>query len=317
MAIATKYIGWLLTLLLFLLGNPNTFAQVAVDAQLDSTYIRTGDRLRLQLQLRHTPGLKVLDPDLSPLGQVENLEILEERPWDTLGVSPDYILEKDVYLTAWDSGYYEVPRLAVVYQHMDKSDTLYTPSIPLKVDLLPADTFELAPIQSIMEEPRTIEDILTHPALLIMIGLAIFTGIFLLIWRRNKGPATPRPEVRRPPHEIALEKLQLLEASRLWQQGQIKQYHSDLTHIFREYLENRFAIQALEQTTPEILQQLPDQLASTFRQQIRELLQTADLVKFAKAKPPEDFHRQAMVAVRAFIEQTPPPEEPEQKETDQ
>jgi len=75
-------------------------------------------------------------------------------------------------------------------------------------------------------------------------------------WKRRKARKSGKPDQRPPPrpaHEIAFEQLALLKEKKLWQQGLIKQYYSEATEIFRRYLENRYAMQAMEETTDEIL----------------------------------------------------------------
>lgn len=73
----------------------------------------------------------------------------------------------------------------------------------------------------------------------------------------KKAPEGRRAEKPLLPHELALQKLVALQQQKLWQKGDVKPYQSELTFIIREYLENRFNIQALESTTDEIVQNLP------------------------------------------------------------
>ncbi|MFQ5446939.1 MAG: hypothetical protein ACE5FF_08395, partial [Saprospiraceae bacterium] len=92
-----------------------------------------------------------------------------------------------------------------------------------------------------------------------------------------------------------------------WQKGQLKAYHSQLTHIVREYLENRYGIRALEETTDEILHQMRNMnMGDMLTEKMTALLQTADLVKFAKAHPPADYHDRAMTMAETFILETKP-----------
>ena len=93
-----------------------------------------------------------------------------------------------------------------------------------------------------------------------------------------------------------------LKAEKLWQQGQVKTYQSRLTHIIREYLENRYNIPALESTTDEILHYLKKvDFDNQWKDKLQNILQIADLVKFAKAKPPVDFHDQVLKEAEDFV----------------
>ena len=78
-----------------------------------------------------------------------------------------------------------------------------------------------------------------------------------------------------------------------------------MTYIVREYLEGRYGIQALEQTTDEILGQMKGiQLSAELVPKMTRLLQTADLVKFAKAEPPADYHDNAHALGEEFVRAT-------------
>ena len=93
-----------------------------------------------------------------------------------------------------------------------------------------------------------------------------------------------------------------LKEEKLWQQGQVKEYQSRLTYIIREYLENRYEVPALESTTEEIQRSLKQvDFDSSWKDKLSNILQVADLVKFAKAKPPVDFHDQVWKEAEDFV----------------
>ena len=75
-----------------------------------------------------------------------------------------------------------------------------------------------------------------------------------------------------------------------------------MTYIIREYLENRYEIPALESTTDEILRSLKDvDFDESWKHKLQNILQVADLVKFAKAKPPADFHNKVLQEAEDFV----------------
>ena len=83
-----------------------------------------------------------------------------------------------------------------------------------------------------------------------------------------------------------------LDEKLLWQNNKVKEYYSELTEIVRGYIERELKVPALEKTTDEILETLKDfndvETIKTSKETInklKELLQEADLVKFAKSKP--------------------------------
>ena len=69
---------------------------------------------------------------------------------------------------------------------------------------------------------------------------------------------------------------------------------------------------ALEQTTDEILQQLSYlQLSDDLITDTEQLLSVADLIKFAKADPGVDIHAATIERVRRFVRETMMPDIPE------
>ena len=65
-----------------------------------------------------------------------------------------------------------------------------------------------------------------------------------------------KPKVIIPADVVALNNLAALDKKELWQTGEIKAYHSEISEILRSYLENRFQILALELPTFEIIKNL-------------------------------------------------------------
>ena len=123
----------------------------------------------------------------------------------------------------------------------------------------------------------------------------------------KKSPVQPSRKIKKSPpaHIIALKKLSKLKAEKIWREGKVKEFQSQLTYILREYLENRYKIQALEQTTGEIVHSLQKiKLDNKDIDTIKNILQIADMVKFAKAKPEEDINERFLNETIDFVERT-------------
>jgi hypothetical protein len=195
-------------------------------------------------------------------------------------------------LAIYDVGIFEISGPSFLLE-----DQNFVPTEPVRiVVILPPeiqkslqDSVAIAPIKPIIEEPLKIED---FKYIFIILGLVILISLlyYYLVVKKKQEPSEPIVILKyTPPHLVALEKLQELKQKQLWQQGNIKDYQSELTYIIREYLENRFEFGALEMTTGEILARVPNQVN---KEELQKILQIADLVKFAKANPPEDLHSQ-------------------------
>lgn len=108
-----------------------------------------------------------------------------------------------------------------------------------------------------------------------------------------------------PAHVLALEQLAQLKEKRLWQQGLIKPYYSEVTEIVRRYFENRYGFMSLEKTTGETLEDLRRYaVAHPALDETARILRCADLVKFAKYEPLIPEHEEMLTVAFDIIEKT-------------
>jgi len=140
--------------------------------------------------------------------------------------------------------------------------------------------------------------------------LLILLIYFINRYYKNK----PVPPLVEPPpipaHIIALEKLDKLKAEMLWQNGKLKQYHSQLTDIVRDYIERRFYLPALEQTTEEIIFSFRNVAVDKESMgKLKQILILADLVKFAKELPLPNENEISMTNAYDFVNGTKKDEE--------
>ena len=277
-------------------------AQTEAVAAFDSGYVETGNPFVLHLMVPQQYGAP---------------ESVDFSSWDTLAAAPSILgqsgwqakgnqLANDVSLLVFDSAQLSLPPLAVVFPG---GDTLYTNSLELKVLPTPSpdDLADMLDIKDIYREPTNWRDYL-WPVLPIVIGVLLFAFVvWWLLLRRKKTGLRATRTLAQPPHELALRQLAELERKQLWQTGQLKKFYSELTHIVREYLEQRYNIPALESASDEILRLLLNtSIPAPLLTPLSELLRWADLAKFAKGAPPEHFHAQALREARYLVEQTKP-----------
>ena len=214
---------------------------------------------------------------------------------------------------AWDIGIFQFPELAIQIDTsggrqlrimpLEQNDLIVIPPEGVVVE----DTTQvIAPILPIIKEERSIHEHLWF----LYLNLAAIAIVLLLLYlfRKQKIRKKALEEeqiIIRPAHEVAYEKLDDLDKKQLWQQGKIKEYQSELTYTVREYLENRFGIQALESTTGEINRSLKEvDFDAKHAEDLTQILQIADMVKFAKAKPAESIHQDFMTKARSFVDET-------------
>ena len=124
---------------------------------------------------------------------------------------------------------------------------------------------------------------------------------------------------------MPLQELEKLKNEELWQHEKVKDYYTRLTDIIRIYVEDRFGIATMEQTTFEILTSLKGNEAMIEKKSVndlKEILELADFVKFAKLTPLPDENHRVLSTAYLFVKETtveavtevPAPAEPKGKE---
>jgi len=250
-----------------------TAQRVSVSAEVDSTMMVIGDKFKLHLVATYPQNAALESIDLTALKEIENVDIEAETDWDST------VVGRQILLNIYKTNRIPITVAAVILQ----------------------DSVQLADIKDILREKANWEDYLF---LIVAFGLICLAVLGYYLWKRKEDlkTAPPPPEIIIPAHEIALTALTQLKGEKLWQQGDIKTYQSRLTYIIREYLENRYEVPALESTTDEILRSLKNvDFDSSWKDKLQNILQVADLVKFAKAKPPADFHDKVLQEAEDFV----------------
>lgn len=267
--------------------------QAMVMPERDSLVI--GDPLPVKLIIQAPKGIQVQVPSIEAVmaGMAEKnpqgdyLELVEAQDLQSRQTSDFNVIEQQFTITAWNEGYYEFPKLAFVAQSNGQSDSFYSSPVVIRAKFpatVTSDSTYIADIKPVLEEPTYWSDYLPY----VWMGLGALGIIVLVVLmvrfirhRNNKPLLPPSPE------EQALRQLEELQQAR----GDAQLYHAGISFVLRQYLNHRYELRALENSTEEIYLQLAALPAShplvAYRNDIIEVLHTADLVKFAKASPLE------------------------------
>ena len=108
-----------------------------------------------------------------------------------------------------------------------------------------------------------------------------------------------------------MQKIEQIKEDKIWQSEDSKEYYTQLTDTLRQYIKERYGFNALEMTSFEIIQKLQEVNDEEAIAELRELFQTADLVKFAKYSTLVNENDRNLVSAIEYINQTKL-EEPEQ-----
>ncbi|MBK8845400.1 MAG: hypothetical protein IPO27_02130 [Bacteroidetes bacterium] len=281
-------------------------AQPQVSAKLDTNFIKIGDQTSLRLSATLTQkekGIWFAVPDT-----FNTIEVILRDTIDTIASANGFLLSQRIVITSFDSGLHTIPPL-YLRSNLDSSATgigIGTQPIMLGVQTIPVDTTKaIKDIKGVIDVPFDIMDYIWY--IVGAIALVVLAGVLIYFLRKRKlKPVVLEKKIpTRPAHEIAFEKLNELKEQKLWQQGNYKQYHTQLTDIMRQYLEHRYRINAMEFTSDEIMQSSTiQQLAATDNIKLREMLTLADLVKFAKTIPIGGENERSMTDAFDFIKST-------------
>ncbi|MGL4599448.1 MAG: hypothetical protein ACRCYO_18135, partial [Bacteroidia bacterium] len=232
-----------------LLVSSHVFAQVRVEAEatLDKKEIRIGEQTKLNLRLNYREGSQksvviwpVLNDSLAYGIEKLSGDSIKNKLVDKNSVL--YEQTQSFTVTSFDSGVYQVPAIRFIVDQ----DTVYSLPLELRVQTIPVDT--TLPIKDI----KTIAEVPPPPPLppdyslwyWIGGGLCVLSLLSFIIYRvvknrKNRPKVVAVPERVLLPHEQALEELQRLRVERAWEHGNLKQYHTRLAEILRDYVAAR------------------------------------------------------------------------------
>jgi len=281
-----------------------------IRSAIDSTQLLIGDQFHIDLWADMPATGTVAWPQFADT-LTGTIEVVEATVLDTVRKeNGDLTVHQRLTLTSFDTGFMVIPPINFLFDN-DSSKLQQTEPMLVLVTELPVDIeAEIMDIKGPMEVPFNWKKMLWWVLL-----FHVVVGAILLLMRwwkyRNRKPVVVSERVipTRPAHLIALEKLEALRLKKLWQSDRSKEYYIELSDIVREYIEFRFGIMALEQTTDETVRSLQiTGVEAELLQTLKGMLQLADLAKFAKYRPLADENDRSMDVAKEFVTRTIPME---------
>lgn len=296
-----KYLFTILLLFNALLAT----AQVEVKAALDSTKILIGEQIHWSVLVSAPKGAKIEYAQFADTTNIPHgIEVLEQHI-DTLqqGNNPTIAFRRT--LTAWDTRNFELPAVTVKIN----GKTYTTSKLAFDVKEVKVDTTANAkarPEDGIQKPPFLLDE--WWPYFWLSVFVLLLLGVAYTIHLRLKSQKTlvkaRQPERKLLPHEKAMQAIQMVKAERTEVAADQKAYYTALTDILREYLEDRFGINAMEMTSAEIVETLRKEGDREKIEELERVFATADLVKFAKYSTQDNEKDYYLGNVVEFIEET-------------
>jgi len=300
--------SWCLMLCLACITYKSNAQDIKVEAKLDKSTIVLGDQTILRLSAQVPVNGKVDFPALADTIS-SKIQIVEAGKTDTIADknNPKLVtISRPYTITSFDAGLQTIPAFLLQVN----AQSFKTDPLPLQVTAVAVDTTKaIYDIKQPLAVQYSFLDWLRDHwqwVVFSLIAILLIVGLIYYLWlKRKKKPVKEEVVPLVPADVTALNKLTVLRDKKLWQQEEVKQYHIELTDILREYLEKRYHIKALEQTSEEIFASLRYmEITDQNRNKLRQILMLADLVKFAKGKPLNSENEQSMENAISFVTDT-------------
>lgn len=271
-----------LSLLVFLLSVAPLWAQpLTLTSQKGPKQAFFAAPITVQYTFSHEPGYSVeLDQKtLPPAFGLQKIDVQTPASNQTV-----YHLT----LLPLDLGDQPFPALTFMEKNARQQPAGSVQTQPFAVKVEPVELFKNRELIEI-REPQAPFNWLAWLLAALLLGAAVY---FLIRWYQRRraralllGPAADN----RPCDVIALSKINALVDSNLWQQRQYKLFYTTLGEIFGEYLQRRFGLDVSADTSAELLRDLKKlpQLEPMLPL-LRRYVSSSDLVKFARAVPPQE-----------------------------
>lgn len=277
-----------------------------VITKVDTTSIKIGEQIQFTVTVEADTTAQVIFPEGQTFSPLETVEVFAT---DTTRKNDRMTLQKIYALTQFDSGSYKLPaqRIEINGEGFLTDSTRVINVANIAVDTLAQKMYDIKPLMEVEKSNSRLWKII----LFILLGILVIGGIVYWFFFRKKPLSEEEKVALLPPYDRALLELKNLEKSKYLIQDEYKEYYSELTDIVRSYLEEDVNVSALESTTDELitkLELLRDagelKIDDETLQQFKRILQTADLVKFAKSKPDTSVAENDRQSIEQIVHKT-------------
>ena len=252
-----------------------------VSASIDKQKILIGEQAQLYLKAVLTGNHKLSWPVVDTF---PHFEVLNRSKIDTQQTSQGLLLQQTVTITSWDSGRWVIPPFSF---GQSKTKALF-----LSVEFSPMDPNQpYHDIKDIIDVPSPIESNWYW----YLLGIAVLIALFMLFFPPSNEKKENVVQPREDPFKVSMELIAKLRSS-----DEPKQLYTSLIDIFRNYLHQKKNIHSFSKTTEDLAGQLK-QLQLNGNDQLVQVLQRSDMVKFARYQPMITENEQAIEVIKKNI----------------
>lgn len=291
-------------IMLFALAHSTLCAQVIVEAHTDTASILIGEQIQMCVKCTVNAGQKVKFPSYSPQQQiVQGVEVVGNGSIDTLVLNNGKRLEltRRYTITSFDSAMYQIPPFKV---EVDGKTYASRNSVGLKVSTVAVDLQHPEKFNgphAVVEQPFEWSWTMWLCALLCV---AMLAAVVALAVRLTDPKLITRRVIINPPTPAHITAINNIEQIKRKPADDVKLYYMELTEALRSYIEKRFGFNAKEMTTNEIVRHLYETNNEEAMTELKSVLETADLVKFAKHKTTLTEQDQSLMSAMSYVQTT-------------
>ena len=284
-----------------------SFAQVSVEAVIDSIQIFVGQQAHVTLTTHAKENAKIEFPQFKPTEYITpGVEVLSNHELDVKPQDNGFVARSMVYtLTSFDDTLYYLPPMTVKID----GQTYKSKSLALKVLTIEVDTTNVEQFfgpKDVQDSPFQWSDWSLSFWLSVVLLVLLALCYYLYLRLRDNKPIISRIRIvkRLLPHQKAMKEIEQIKADKMVASENSKEYYTKLTDTLRKYIEERYGFNAMEMTSSEIIEKLMAVQDEKALSELRHLFLTADLVKFAKYSTLINENDMNLVNAIEFINQT-------------
>lgn len=296
--------------LLFLAGLSRVSAQ-GIECMTDKRDYIVGDRIELSFKIPLQEG--DIQDVIVGREDSDTLE-LQQTVIDTIVENGKKYLNYRQYYMSFVNGEHDLTSCVNIRSFGKNGEKLYKLSpLTITVSDYPTDSTktEIKDIKNVLDEPFSFKEVLPVVYIILIVVAVALAGWFAFRYAKNHRKPKPKdvPVQRKEyvaPHIKALNALEELKKEKLCEQKMQKRHYSELTEILWTYLQERFAINACEMTTEDILNAMSRE-KDIMKESVDtacKIFRTADLVKFAKYHTDSFTDEDTMSLARDFVNST-------------
>ena len=297
---------FLIYLCLGLIPALSSAQNVIVKAELDSMMMWVGQQTGLHVEVACDAGQEVTFPAYRDT-IVRGLEIIPPVTTDTQYVNDGQrmLVTRNYTVTCFDSALVYIPYIPVKVDGEEYQSNRLALAF-MSYDIPEENAKQIFGPKENMKTPVKLYEIKGLAIYWILAAIAIVAAVYLLLRYRDDKPIIRRIKIepKVPAHVRAITDIEELRQSGGPHSEDSKAYYTSLTDILREYINDRFGFNATEMTSYEILEHLEESRDKESLNELRDLLSTADMVKFAKFKPMLNENDQNLINALEFVNET-------------